>query len=449
LVYTGAQAANIKTIKRDKMNVEATLVNSANANVTAKITKETITAREGDMAKKIAKTMKVDGFRKGKVPAHVVKGRYGDQIKQDAQNELLQEVYQQGVKTLVDAEILGNPKFNKFEEVESGLEVEFSISLRPSIPETDYATLVPDFAVDAVSDKDIKKAIENAALSTVTPEKIKRKRMLKKGDVAIFDFEGSVDGEIVDDACAKNFSLEIGSDRLIPGFEDGMVGMKPEEEKTLELQFPQSYHAEHLKGKDVSFKINLTEIQERKMPELDDELAKTLLPNDEEATFEKLETLVKESLESEKTTKLYNDDLKPKLLENIVKAYSFDLPEIIVDEEVNALLNQKLQGLKEEEVAEYQKDETKVTALREEFKAEASERVKTTLLIDEIAKKESITITDQEVNSAIYYEAMQMQQDPKAMFEHYEKQGLLPMVKMSMLEDRVLSHLLNKKLKAA
>ena len=273
--------------------------------------------------------------------------------------------------------------------------------------------------------------------------------MLKKSDVAIFDFEGTVEGNIVDEACAKNFSLEIGSGRLIEGFEDGMVGMKPEEEKTLELKFPENYHAADLAGKDVSFRITLNEIQERKMPELDDDLAKKLLPNDEEATFEKLEKLVEESLTSEKTTKLYNDDLKPKLLEAIVKAVSFDLPDMIVDEEVNALLNQKLQGLKEEEVKEYQENKDKVEALRSEFKEEASERVKTTLLIDEIAKKESITITDQEVNSAIYYEAMQMQQDPKQMFEYYEKQGLLPMVKMSMLEDRVLSHLLNKKLKAA
>ena len=141
-----------------------------------------IVAREGDMAKKIAKTMKVDGFRKGKVPSHVVKSRYGAQIKQDAQNELLQEVYQKGIAALENAEILGNPNFSKFEETDNGLDVEFKISVRPSIPAENYDALVPDFDVDKVDAKDVKKAIETAALSTITPEKIKRKRMLKKRD---------------------------------------------------------------------------------------------------------------------------------------------------------------------------------------------------------------------------------------------------------------------------
>jgi trigger factor len=269
--------------------------------------------------------------------------------------------------------------------------------------------------------------------------------MLRKGDIAIFDFEGIVDGETVENATAKNFSLEIGSGRLIEGFEDGMVGMKYDETRELDLKFPENYHAKDLAGKDVKFVITLHEIQEKAVPEIDDELAKKLIPNDPEMTLEKLKTVVKESLESEKTSKLYNEELKPKLLEELVKAFDFELPEIIVDEEINSLVNQKLQGMSEDELKATREDEKKIEALKKEVEPEAKERVKTTLIVDELAKQENITISDQEVTQTMYYEAMQMGQDPKQMLEYYQQQGLMPIVKMSMLEDRVLSHLLNKK----
>ena len=182
------------------------------------------------------------------------------------------------------------------------------------------------------------------------------------------------------------------------------------------------------------------------MPEINDDLAKKLIPNDPEMTLEKLKTLVKESLESEKTSKLYNTELKPKLLEALVKAFDFELPEIIVEEEVNALLNQKLQGMNDEERKATLEDEKKLEKLKKEVEPEAKERVKTTLIVDELAKQEGVTISDQEVTQTMYYEAMQMGQDPRQMIEYYQKQGLMPIVKMSMLEDRVLSQLLNKKL---
>ena len=162
--------------------------------------------------------------------------------------------------------------------------------------------------------------------------------------------------------------------------------------------------------------------------------------------LEKLKEIVKESLESEKTSKLYNNELKPKLLEALVKAFDFELPELIVEEEVNALVNQKLQAMKEDEQKATLEDEKKLEKLKKEVEPEAKERVKTTLIVDELAKQEGITISDQEVTQTMYYEAMQMGQDPKQMIEYYQNQGLMPIVKMSMLEDRVLSHLLNKKL---
>jgi len=428
------------------MKVSSKQINSANGIVSATISKAVIEAKEKEVAKKAAKDMKVDGFRKGKVPVHVVISRYGAQIKQDSQNAIIQEVYEIGIKDLGEVEILGNPKFTKFDENEGNIELEFKVSLRPAMELTDYDKLIPDFKPEEATEEEVNKSIEEAAKAVSEPVKLKRKRMLREGDIAIFDFEGIVDGETVENATAKNFSLEIGSGRLIEGFEKGMVGMKYDETRELDLKFPEEYHAKDLAGKDVKFIVTLHEIQEKTIPEIDDELAKKLIPNDPEMTLEKLKTVVKESLESEKTSKLYNTDLKPQLLEALVKAFDFELPEAIVEEEVNSLLNQKLQGMDEEELKAVQEDEKKLEKLKKEVEPEAAERVKTTLIVDELAKQEGITISDQEVAQTMYYEAMQMGQDPKQMMEYYQSQGLMPIVKMSMLEDRVLSHLLNKKL---
>lgn len=428
------------------MKVSSKQINSANGIVSATISKAVIDAKEKEIARKAAKDMKVDGFRKGKVPVQVVISRYGAQIKQDSQNAIIQEVYEIGIKDLGDVEVLGNPKFTKFDEKEGDIDLEFKVSLRPAMELTDYDKLIPDFKAEEATEEEINKSIEEAAKAVTEPTKLKRKRMLRDGDIAIFDFEGIVDGETVENATAKNFSLEIGSGRLIEGFEKGMIGMKYDETRELDLKFPEEYHAKDLAGKDVKFVVTLHEIQEKAVPEIDDELAKKLIPNDPEMTLEKLKTVVKESLESEKTSKLYNDELKPKLLEELVKAFDFELPENIVEEEVNSLLNQKLQGMEEAERTKTVEDEKKLDKLKKEVEPEAKERVKTTLIVDELAKQEGITISDQEVTQTMYYEAMQMGQDPKQMLEYYQQQGLMPIVKMSMLEDRVLSHLLNKKL---
>jgi len=428
------------------MKVSSKQINSANGIVSATISKAVIEAKEKEIAKKAAKDMKVDGFRKGKVPVQVVISRYGAQIKQDSQNAIIQEVYEIGIKDLGEVEVLGNPKFTKYDEKDGDIDLEFKISLRPAMELTDYDKLVPDFKAEEATEEEINKSIEEAAKAVTEPTKLKRKRMLREGDIAIFDFEGIVDGKTVDNATAKNFSLEIGSGRLIEGFESGMVGMKYEETRELDLKFPENYHAKDLAGKDVKFIVTLNEIQEKAVPEINDELAKKLIPNDPEMNLEKLKEIVKESLESEKTSKLYNNELKPKLLEALVKAFDFELPELIVEEEVNALVNQKLQAMKEDEQKATLEDEKKLEKLKKEVEPEAKERVKTTLIVDELAKQEGITISDQEVTQTMYYEAMQMGQDPKQMIEYYQNQGLMPIVKMSMLEDRVLSHLLNKKL---
>ncbi|MDQ1340335.1 MAG: trigger factor, partial [Campylobacterota bacterium] len=380
------------------MKVSSKLINSANGIISATISKAVIDAKKKQMAEKIAKTTKVDGFRKGKVPVQVIVSRYGAQITQDSQNEIIREAYEIGIKEFGTAQVLGNPNFEKFEEKDDSLEFEMKVSLRPAMKITDYDKLIPDYTVEEPTEDEIKEAIEKAAKAIAVPTKLKKKRALKEGDIAIIDFEGFVDGKSLENAAAKNFSLEIGSNRLIDGFEAGMVGMKYDETKELNLKFPEGYHATDLAGKDVKFVITLHEIQERVPVELTDDFARQLIPNDETMTLLKLKDVVKETLKAEKKSKLFNEELKVKLLEALVNAFDFELPELIVEEEINAIINNRLRALPEEELKVYQNSKEKIEELKKEVEPEAKERVKTTLIIDELAKQEKITITDQEVS---------------------------------------------------
>ena len=427
------------------MKVNSTKVNSANGIINATISNATIDKKKDEISKKMAKEIKLDGFRKGKVPASVVKARYKEQITQDAQNEIIQNAYNTGIEGFGDLEVIGNVKFSKFDTDENGVSVEFKVGLKPKIELGDYDKLVDDFTIEEVTDEEIEDVLKTVAKNMTEPTKIKRKRALRSGDIAIFDFEGYVDDKLVESATSKDYSLEIGSGRFISGFEDGMIGMKYDETRELNLKFPDDYHAQDLKGKDVLFKVTLKEIKEQVLPEFNDDFAKKIIPEDKEITIEKLKNDIRENLKNGKKAKLYNNELKPKLLEALIKNIDFELPENIIEDELNMLINNKLASMKQEEAQEYANNIEKLEELKKEFENEAKDRVKTTLIIDELAHKEGINVEDSEVTRTLYYEAIQTRQDPSKILEYYEKNNLLPVVKMSIIEDKVLTKILDRK----
>ncbi len=275
-------------------------------------------------------------------------------------------------------------------------------------------------------------------------ESVEEDRGLEEGDLAVFDFEGFLNGEPFEGGKAENFELRIGSGQFIPGFEEQMKGMKKGEEKTIKVTFPEDYRNKELAGKEVEFKIKLNDIKTKKPVEINDELAKKLLGK-EDATLADFEKEVKEQIRSEKLSKLYNEELKPKLVEALVETFEFDLPESVVDQEIEMALRNKVQQMNEEELAELRENEEKVKELRESLREDATKSVKATFIVDALAKKEGVDVSDQEMMQTIYYEAMSMGQDPQQTFEYYQKQNLLPAIKMAMIEDRLLTKLLNEK----
>lgn len=431
------------------MQITTNKINSANAKINAAITRNTLDNNIEKIAKQLSKDAKVPGFRKGKVPMDAVKKQYGERLVQDAEAQALRDLLNEGLKLMEIASdtLIGEPQITKFEKNDNGIDVEVTIATRPAIELGDYAALIPDFAKPSVTDDAIIARIEELASAQAPLIEVNESRPLVSGDTALIDFEGFIDGVAFEGGKAENFSLHLGSGQFIPGFEDQVIGMSKGDEKTIDVTFPENYGGEKLAGKPASFKVKIHAIQTKEPVVLDDELAKKMLPGFEDANLEMLKEKVKEQLENEAMSKLYNDELKPNLMEHFVSTFTIDLPDFIVEQEIDMALNKKAREMSEEEIAQLRDNENKIKEMRETFRDDACRAVKATFIVDALAKAENISVNEQELMQTIYYEAMQMGQDPAAVYKNYQESGYLPAIQMAMIEDRVLSKLLNDKIK--
>ncbi|CAM2882586.1 trigger factor [Helicobacter burdigaliensis] len=429
------------------MSLKVNRIDSANASAEAKIPQELLDKKLENVAKTASKNLKIDGFRKGHVPVAVVKARYGERLEEDAQRECVQDLLKDILKelNLEPSALIGDPRITKFDKKEDGIEIQIELSLTPNIELGDLEKCVPEVKVLEVSEEDIAKRLEDIASARAPLVGIKdARRKLKEGEFAKIDFEGFVDGEAFEGGKAEGYLLQIGSKSFIEGFEDQLIGMKVDEEKEINVTFPENYQAKHLAGKPAMFKVKLHEIQTKGKIEIDDNFAKTLLPEVKDANVETLKEKIKEQIAKEKKQHLYNTELKEKLINNLDANINFDLPKLIVEQEMDLVFRNTFMALSKEEQEKLAKDTEALKAKREEQRENAQKSVKITFIVDAIAKKEGINIPDNEVINTIYYEAMAMGQDPKAMLEYYKNNNLIPAVKMAMLEDRILTNLLDK-----
>ena len=429
------------------MQIKVNRTNSANAAIEATISPALLQKKEEKLVASAAANMKVDGFRKGKVPAHVVKARYGKQLQQDAQTEALRDLYTKALEELeIKADlVVGEPSFSKFEEKDGGLELTMKLSFKPTINVDGYKECVPEYKTPKITKKEIADRLEKTLKLVADLKTVEEKRAVKSGDFVVIDFEGFLDGVAFEGGKAEGYTLEIGSGSFIPGFEDGIIGMKAGKEKEIELTFPETYGNKDLAGKATTFKVTVKEIKVKEVPETpSEEMIKKLLPGIENASLAVLEEQIETELRNEKLAALFNEEVKPQFVENILAKVSLDLPENIVDQEMDLQMRSIFGKLSEDEIKEYSENPEKIKEKREEFRTEAEKSVKLTFIVDELARQENISVNDQEVLQVIYFEALQQGANPQEYLEFYKKQGILPAIKMSMIEERLFNKLFLK-----
>lgn len=428
------------------MSLKTQRVNDANAIASSTISANLVDQKSQSVAQKFAKSVVIKGFRKGKVPLSIVKQRYAKQIQQEVEQEAVRESFQQALKDLKieQKDVLGNPAITKFERKGEEIDVEFKISLAPKVDLSKLKSCVPEVKVKEPSLKEIDERLDEIAKSQAPLVEAKATAKLAEGDTANIDFEGFIGDKAFEGGKAEGFDLLIGSKQFIAGFEDQLIGMKKGEEKDIKVTFPQDYQAKDLAGKEAIFKIKLNAIKVKGESKLDDEFAKKIL-NQADATIQTLKDQIKLQLQNEARVKLYNEELKPKLVDNILETIKFDLPDLIVEQEMNILLNNYARTLTQEEFEKFQSDSKAIEEKRKELESEAQKSVRITFIVDSASKEYGVQVQDNEVIQALYYEAMMAGQNPKATLEFYQKQNLLPAVKMAMLEDRILTMLLDEK----
>lgn len=427
------------------MNIQTTRINTANATASGVIALRDLNQKLDKIAQKVSKTIKIAGFRQGKVPTSIVKTRYKDSIEQDAQRELIQEMLDSALKDLKikPQDLIGDPLITKFDKGEENIDVEIKISIVPEFSLDNITDKIPTPKIPVASSKQIKERLEKLAKSRANLVESKA-QTLKKGDVANIDFEGFIDGVAFEGGKAQGFDLEIGSGQFIPGFEDSLVGAKLNEQKDINVTFPKDYHSTNLAGKDATFKVKVNKIREYEQVVIDDALAQKILSKDS-ATLQELHENITQELNAELKNKYYNDEMKEKCLEALHSSVSFDLPDLIVEQEMDVLFRNTLSRIPKDELKQYQQDPQKAKDKRETFRDEAKKSVKVTFIIDAIAKARKISIPDNDVMSAIYYESLMNGQNPKETIDYYKENNLLPAIKMAMIENRVLNALLDEK----
>ncbi|OAT74331.1 trigger factor [Parageobacillus thermoglucosidasius] len=351
--------------------------------------------------KKVVKNITVPGFRKGKVPRVIFEKRFGvEALYQDALDILLPEAYAKAVEE-AGIEPVDVPKID-IEQMEKGKSLIFTarVTVKPEVKLGQYKGLEVEKMDATVTEEDVenelKRLQENYAELVV-----KEDGKIEKGDTAVIDFEGFVDGKPFEGGKAENYSLEIGSGVFIPGFEDQLVGMKAGEEKEIEVTFPEEYHAKELAGKPATFKVKVHEVKAKQLPALDDEFAKDV--DDEVETLEQLKEKIRARLEETKKNEA-ETALRDAVVEKAAENAEIDIPEVMVKNETDRMLREfdqrlQMQGLNLD--LYYQFSGQDEAALREQMKEDAEKRVRVALTLEAIAKAENIEVTEEEVNEEL------------------------------------------------
>jgi len=429
--------------------IQTQKIDSANSIIKATIENQELEAKKDKVARKIAKEANVPGFRKGKLPAKAlerkvkaVKKLYAQDIEREAINELIKDILDEGIKEL-NKEIIAEPEVTKFDRKEDKIEVEIKLFTKPEINiGDDYKECVPEVELPEVTEEEIQKELEEIAKSFSTTKVVTERDTVQKGDIAVISFKGYVEGKEMENGSAEDYPLELGSGAFVPGFEEQVEGMKVGETKKIKVTFPENYTKE-LAGKEAEFEVTLQEIQEKKPAEINDELAKKYL-NKEDATLDELKDYVKEAILNRKKAEIFKPK-KEEILECLVKKYEIDLPESIVEKEVDVIVNEEASKLTPAEIKELQENPEKLEEFRNKFKEEAKDRVKLTFIIDELAKKEGISVSDEEVSQVLFYEALMQGQNPQELIKYYQENNLLPVLKMNLAEEKLLNKLLEEK----
>ena len=406
----------------------------------------TVTVANDDIKKgvvlrleEIGKTANIPGFRPGKIPMPVLEQRYGEAARAEVLDQTISNATDEALKER-NLRPAMQPKIELVTFAE-GKDVEFKLELEvlPEITPGDFSIITLERPVVEVEDKAVDEAIQRAAKQLREPELITEARAAAMGDVAVIDFDGSVDGEKRPGMKGEGHRLELGSKSFIDNFEEQIVGMKAGDSKTISVKFPDDYHAAELSGKMAEFEVALKELRASKPADLNDDLAKEL-------GFESLDNIrarVKEDLGGNYAS-ISRAIIKRELMDKLADMHTFEVPAVMLDREFTEIWAQieaaKAKGTLPEEDKNKNDDE-----LRTEYRDLAARRIRLGLLLADVAQKNSLNVESNELRNALMTEARRFPGQEKAVFDYYTKtEGALERLRAPLLEEKVIDFIISK-----
>ena len=381
-----------------------------------------------------ARTIKMDGFRVGKVPLNVIKKRYGASIRAEALDDIIRDAYVSAIQQ-TELKVAGFPNIEPISFAE-GKDVEFAavVEVYPEVTLGDFSALAVERPTSEVTDADVDTMIANLRRQRAKWEE--SAEAAADQDRLTIDFEGSVNGEVFEGGTAQDFAIVIGSKRMIPGFEEQLVGSKAGEEKVITVTFPADYQAENLAGKEAQFKITVKKVVKPTLPELDATFLEAFGVKD--GNVDQFRADVRKNMERELRNGI-RAKVKSAVFDALVKANSIELPKALVAEEINRQRQQAIQqfGGKNAQI--------KPEMLPDELFKEQSERsVALGLLVSEIIRANEITVDAERVRALVDEVAQSYEQPEEVVKWYYSSKEQMAQVQSAVLEDQVVDLVLAK-----
>src|SRR5438309_665913 len=403
------------------------------------ISRKDIDARVDGELKRVAPQIRMPGFRPGKVPTNLVRKMHGPAIEQEALNSAVQD----GVQQLMNEKQL-RPAMQPSVELEDGgpgkdAVVKVELETLPDVGEPQIEGLKLERLTVEPTDEEVTEALERMASGQKSYDPAGSDHAAQMGDLVIIDYEGTVDGEPFEGGKGESMRVELGSGRLIPGFEDQLVGAKANEQRTLSVTFPEDYPVAYLKGRAAKFEVTVGEVQHPKDMALDDSFAQAMGLEG----IDQLKGLLKGQIEQE-LNGLTRTHMKRKLLDQLAESHSFEVPPSMVEAEFAQIWQQLEHEATHEEDPEAARAE--MEAERDDYRAIAERRVRLGLLLSEIGQRAGVQVSDAEMNQLVNQAAQQYRPEDRQRFVEYLQNEPMAAAQLRapLFEDKVVDFLFSK-----
>ena len=373
---------------------------------------------------KVSKKVNVPGFRKGRVPRVVFEARFGvESLYHDAIDILLPEVYEEAVKH-TEISPVDRPDVD-VEQFMKGKPFKFTakVTVKPEVKLAEYKGIEVAMPSFSVTEEQVNAELERLQQRHAELVVVEEAAALK-GDITVIDFEGFVDEKPFEGGKGDQYSLELGSNAFIPGFEEQLIGMHTGDTKNVEVTFPESYHATELAGKEAVFKVKVKEIKRKKLPQLDDEFAKDVSEFD---TFEQYVSSVKQQLTEEEKKKA-NERYRRDVVNKVTEGAEIDIPPAMIDSEVQRMMREldgrlNSQGMNLDTFLSISGKSS--TDMQEEMKDEAVQRVRNSLVLEQVAKEQNIEVTEKDMTNKMEQMSKAYNRPVDEMQSIFEKNGMI------------------------